>query len=118
SDQQNEGLRISLVYDRDTAARLGITPQAIDKTLYDAFGQAEVGTTYTALNQYHIVMEAAPEFWQSPDTLKDIYIRSSNGTVVPLNAVASYQPTTAPLAVNHQGQFPSVTVSFNLAPGV
>ena len=118
SDQQNEGLRISLVYDRDTAARLGITPQAIDRTLYDAFGQAEVGTTYTALNQYHIVMEAAPEFWQSPDTLKDIYIRSSNGAVVPLNAVASYQPTTAPLAVNHQGQFPSVTVSFNLAPGV
>ena len=118
SDQQNEGLRISLVYDRETAARLGITPQTIDRTLYDAFGQAEVGTTYTALNQYHIVMEAAPEFWQSPDTLKDIYIRSSNGTVVPLNAVASYQPTTAPLAVNHQGQFPSVTVSFNLAPGV
>jgi multidrug efflux pump len=118
SDQQNEGLRISLVYDRETAARLGITPQTIDRTLYDAFGQAEVGTTYTTLNQYHIVMEAAPEFWQSPDTLKDIYIRSSNGTVVPLNAVASYQPTTAPLAVNHQGQFPSVTVSFNLAPGV
>jgi multidrug efflux pump len=118
SDQQNQGLRVSLVYDRGTAARLGITPQTIDTTLYDAFGQAEVGTTYTLLNQYHVVMEAAPEFWQSPTALKDIYIRSSNGTTVPLNAVTSYQPTTAPLAVNHQGQFPSVTVSFNLAPGV
>ncbi len=118
SDQQNNGLRASLVYDRATASRLGITTETLDNTLYDAFGQAEVGTTYTPLNQYHIVMEAAPQFWQSPDALKDIYIRSSTGTVVPLGAVASYQPTTAPLAVNHQGQFPAVTVSFNLAPGV
>ena len=118
SDQMNNGLRALLLYDRATAARLGITPQTIDQTLYDAFGQAQVSTTYTLLNQYHVVLEAAPEFWQSPDTLKDFYVSAKDGTVVPLGAVASYQQTTAALAVNHQGQFPSVTVSFNLAPGV
>jgi multidrug efflux pump len=118
SDQQNNGLRVAVVYDRATAARLGITPQAIDSTLYDAFGQAQVSTMYTSLNQYHVVMEVAPQFWQDPSALKDIYIHSSNGGVVPLSAIAKYEPTIAPLAVNHQGQFPSVTISFNLAPGV
>jgi multidrug efflux pump len=118
SDQQNNGLRVAVTYDRATAARLGITPQAIDSTLYDAFGQAQVSTMYTSLNQYHVVMEVAPQFWQDPSALKDIYIHSSNGGVVPLSAVAKYEPTIAPLAVNHQGQFPAVTISFNLAPGV
>jgi multidrug efflux pump len=118
SDQQNNGLRVAVVYDRATAARLGITPQALDSTLYDAFGQAQVSTMYTSLNQYHVVMEVAPQFWQDPSALKDIYIHSSNGGVVPLSAVAKYEPTVAPLAVNHQGQFPAVTISFNLAPGV
>ncbi len=118
SDQMNNGLREFVVYDRATAARLGITPQNIDQTLYDAFGQAQVSTTYTSLNQYHVVLEAAPEFWQNPTTLRDFYVSASNGTVVPLDALARYQQTTAPLAVNHQGQFPSVTVSFNLAPGM
>ena len=118
SDQQNNGLRVAVVYDRPTAARLGITPQTLDTTLYDAFGQAQVSTMYTSLNQYHVVMEVAPQFWQDPTALKDIYIHSSNGTVVPLSAIAKYEPTIAPLAVNHQGQFPSVTISFNLAPGV
>jgi multidrug efflux pump len=118
SDQQDNGLRVAVLYDRATAARLGITPQAIDSTLYDAFGQAQVSTMYTSLNQYHVVMEVAPQFWQDPSALKDIYIHSSNGSVVPLSAVARYEPTVAPLAVNHQGQFPAVTISFNLAPGV
>ena len=190
SDQQNSGLQEALTYDRDTAARLGITPQLIDTTLYDAFGQRQVSTMYTQLNQYHVVMEVAPEFWQSPEGLKDIYLRPASATVtgtvtananananvntnanatgpgvtsasvttrpastptptstptpsnaatarssaptpglrpspaatpsvpiVPLSAVARYEPATAPLAVNHQGQFPAVTFSFNLAPG-
>jgi len=118
TDQQNSGLQASLVYDRDTASRLGITPQLIDNTLYDSFGQAQVSTMYTALNQYHVVMEAAPPFWQSPVGLNDVYVHPSTGGEVPLSAIAHFQPTTAPLAVNHQSQFPSVTVSFNLAPGV
>jgi multidrug efflux pump len=118
SDQQNNGLQAGLVYDRATAARLGITPQMIDTTLYDAFGQRQVSTMYTSLNQYHVVMEVAPEFWQSPEGLKQIYLRPSSGGIVPLSAIAHYEPTTAPLTVAHQGQFPSVTLSFNLAPGV
>jgi multidrug efflux pump len=118
TDQQNSGLQASLVYDRDTASRLGITPQMIDNTLYEAFGQAQVSTMYTPLNQYHVVMEVAPPFWQDPQSLSDIYIRPSAGKEVPLSAVTHFAPTIAPLAVNHQGQFPSVTVSFNLAPGV
>ncbi len=118
TDQQNSGLQASLVYDRDTASRLGITPKMIDNTLYEAFGQAQVSTMYTALNQYHVVMEVAPQFWQDPASLNDIYIRPTMGKEVPLSAVTHYAPTTAPLSVNHQGQFPSVTVSFNLAPGV
>jgi multidrug efflux pump len=118
SDQQNRGLQASLDYDRATAFRLGITPDAIDATLYDAFGQRLVSTMYTPLNQYHVVMEVGPQFWQSPEGLKEIYLRSKTGGMVPLSAIAHYGPATAPLAVNHQGQFPSVTFSFNLAPGV
>ena len=118
TDQQNSGLQMTLVYDRATASRLGITPQILDTTLYQAFGQAQVSTMYTGINQYHVVMEVDPKFWQSPVSLRDVYIRSSQGGVVPLSAVAHYETTTAPLAVNHQGQYPSVTISFNLAPGV
>jgi multidrug efflux pump len=118
TDQQNSGLQASLVYDRDTASRLGITPQLIDNTLYQSFGQAQVSTMYTALNQYHVVMEAAPQFWQSPVGLNDVYVHPTTGGEVPLSAIAHFEPKTAPLAVNHQSQFPSVTVSFNLAPGV
>ena len=118
SDQQNNGLQATLVYDRQTAARLGLTPQMIDNTLYDAFGQEQVSTMYTELNQYHVVMEVDPKFWQSPQGLNNIYLRSTNSGQVPLSAIARFEPTTAPIAVSHQGQFPSVTVSFNLAPGV
>jgi multidrug efflux pump subunit AcrB len=118
TDQQNKGLEASVVIDRDTASRLGITPQMIDDTLYDAFGQRQVSTMYTELNQYHVVMEVAPRFWQSPETLRDIYVRSTTGTQVPLSAFTHFAPTTTALAVNHQGQFPGITLSFNLAPGV
>ena len=118
SDQQNSGLQAALVYDRQTASRLGLTPQTIDDTLYDAFGQRQVSTMYKQLNQYHVVMAVEPGFWQSPEGLKQIYLHPVNSGIVPLSAIAHYEPTTAPLAVNHQGQFPSVTISFNLAPGV
>jgi multidrug efflux pump len=118
SDQLTNGLRADLVIDRDTAARLGILPQAIDNTLYDAFGQRQVSTIFTQLNQYHVVLEADPSFQQSPDSLKNIYVRSSNGTQVPLSAFTHFRPMNALLAINHQGQFPVVTLSFNLAPGV
>lgn len=118
TDQQNNGLQASLVYDRLTASRMGITPQMIDQTLYDAFGQRQVSTMYRQLNQYHVVMEVESRFWQSPEGLKEIYIHPPTGREVPLSAFTHYEPTTAPLAVNHQGQFPSVTLSFNLAPGV
>ena len=118
TDQQNQGLQASLIYDRPTASRLGLSPQTIDGTLYDAFGQAQVSTMYTPFNQYHVVMEAAPQFWQGPQGLESIYLRPTNSSVmVPLASLAHYQPTTAPIAVNHQSQFPSVTLSFNLAPG-
>ena len=118
SDQQNKGLEANLVIDRPTAARLGITPQMIDNTLYDAFGQRQVAITYTLLNQYHVVMEVDPRFWQHPDTLRDIYVTSESGAQVPLSAFTRYVPQNAALAVNHQGQFPAVTISFNTAPGV
>ncbi len=118
TDQQNSGLEASLIYDRATMSRLGITPQMIDGTLYQAFGQAQVSTMYTGVNQYHVVMEVQPKYWQTPEGLNDVYIRASQGKIVPLSAVAHFEPTTAALSVNHQGQFPSVTVSFNLAPGV
>jgi len=118
SDQLTNGLEANLVIDRDTAARLGILPQAIDDTLYDAFGQRQVSTIYTQLNQYHVVLEALPEFQQSPDSLKSIYVHSSTGTQVPLSAFTHFEHANSLLAVNHQGQFPVVTLSFNLAPGV
>ena len=103
--------------DRDVASRLGITPQMIDDTLYDAFGQRQVSTIFTQLNQYHVVLEVAPASQGNPDALKKIYVKSSTGAQVPLSAFTRYEPSTAPLAVNHQGQFPSITLSFNLAPG-
>jgi multidrug efflux pump len=118
SDQQDRGLQAMLRYDRDTAARFGISPQLIDNTLYDAFGQRQVSTMYTSLNQYHVVMEAAPEFWQNPLFLREIYVHAPNARQVPLSAFTSYAPQTAPLAVNHQGLFPAVTISFNLQPGI
>jgi multidrug efflux pump len=118
SDQQNRGLQAMIQYDRGTCARFGITTQLIDDTLYDAFGQRQVSTMYTALNQYHVVMEVSPEFWQNPLFLRQIYVDSPSGQQVPLSAFASFTSTTAPLTVNHQGLFPAVTVSFNLKPGV
>ena len=118
SDQQDKGLQAKLVIDRDTASRLGITPQTLDNSLYDAFGQRQVSTMYRPLNQYHVVMEVAPQFQQTPEALQNIYLRSTAGTPVPLAAFTHYEPSNTPLAVNHQGQVPSVTISFNLAPGV
>ena len=119
SDQQNHGLQELLTYDRPTAARLGITPQSINNSLYHAFGQSEVSTIYTALNQYYVIMEAAPKYWATPDGLKDTYLIPATGkSAIPLASVASAAPSTAPLAVTHTGLFPSDTVSFNLLPGV
>ncbi len=142
TDQQNGGLEELLTYDRASAARLGLTAQALDSSLYSAFGQSEVSIIYTQLNQYYVVLEIAPQYWQTPEGLKDIYLRStgsgnsasassvsdisntsSGGNApgtgnVPLMTVSSAQASTTPLAVNHTGLFPSVTVSFNLAPGV
>ena len=119
TDQQNDGLQTLLTYDRPTAARLGITPQMMDSTLYASFGQSEVSTIYSELNQYYVIMEVAPKYWQSPQGLKDTYlIPKSGGGGVPLDSVMTYAPSTAPLSVNHTGLFPSVTVNFNLAPGV
>jgi multidrug efflux pump len=118
SDQQNSGLDAALDIDRDTAERLGVSTQTIDNTLYDAFGQREVSTMYTQLNQYYVVMEVAPEFWQAPHWLKEIYVQGSNGAMTPLSAIAHQTKTVTPLDVNHQGQFPAVTISFNLTRGV
>jgi len=153
TDQQTSGLASSLVIDRQTASRMGITPEVIDETLYDAFGQREVSTLYTQLNQYHVILETMPSFQQNPDKLNDIYVRSAtaptsssggpssaatsgtsgpaanatvtsstlpvvtgvNGAAVPLGTFAHFESTSAPLAINHQGQFPVVTISFNLA---
>ncbi|MCL2661184.1 MAG: efflux RND transporter permease subunit, partial [Acidobacteriaceae bacterium] len=117
-DQQNQGLRAQLVIDRDTASRLGVTPLAIDSTLSDAFGQRQVSTTYMPLNQYHVVMEVAPEYLRDPDSLKNIYIKSTTGAMVPLSAISHYEKQRIPLVVNHQSQMPAATLSFNLAPGV
>ncbi len=118
SDAQNRGLAANIVIDRPTAARLGVTAQAVDAALYDAFGEREIATTYTQLNQYYVIMEVAPSFWQSPRALDNVYLSSTSGGVVPLSAFAKFGSTTAPLAVNHTGVFPSVTFSFNLAPGI
>jgi len=117
SDQQNNGLEANLVVDRDTASRLGILPAAIDSTLYDAFGQRQISTMYTQLNQYHVVLEVSPQFAENPDSLKSLYIASSTGAQVPLSAFSHIERRNTALAINHQGQFPVVTLSFNLAPG-
>ena len=117
SDQQDKGQQSLVVFDRLTASRLGVSPQLIDDTLYDAFGQRQVSILYTPLNQYHVVMEVAPQYWQNPSTLQEIYVRSRSGMQVPLSAVARFEPTNTLLLVNHQGQFPGVTLSFNIAPG-
>ena len=118
TDQQSRGLEASLVIDRATASRLGISAAMIDNTLYDAFGQRQVSTMYRQLNQYRVVMTIDPQFWQNPDGLKAIYVRSANGELVPLSAFTHYEPSTTALEINHQGQFPAVTISFNLMPGV
>ena len=117
SSQQNKGLQSELVYDRDTAARFGITSALLDNTLYDAFGQRQVSTMFTSLNQYHVVMEVAPEYGLNPEALRNIYVTSAAGQQVPLSALAHHASNTAPLQVNHHGPFASVTLSFNLAPG-
>ncbi|GAB7127768.1 multidrug efflux RND transporter permease subunit MdtC [Silvimonas sp. JCM 19000] len=117
TDQQDKGLQTSLNIDRDAVARLGLTVSQVDSALNDAFGQRQVSTIYNPLNQYHVVMEVAPQYWQSPEALKDVFLITAAGAQVPLSAVASYGPTFTPLAVNHQGQFVSSTISFNLDPG-
>ncbi len=118
SDQQNRGLEVPVVIDRATAARLGVSTRMIDETLYDAFGQRQVSTIYTSLNQYHVVMELEPRYWERPDALANIYVRATTGQTVPLTEVTKFRTGTGPIQVNHQGLFPSVTVFFNLAPNV
>jgi hydrophobe/amphiphile efflux-1 (HAE1) family protein len=117
TDQQTNALELDLAIDRDTAGRMGITTQAIDNTLYDAFGQRFVATTYTQLNEYRVVLEVKPEFLQTPDSLKDIYVGAPGGGQVPLAALTHVSSSTVPLAINHQGQFPAITLSFNVAEG-
>ena len=117
SDQQNLGLKADLIIDRDTASRFGILPQQIDDTLYDAFGQRQVSTIFTQLNQYHVVLEVGQQFQDSPTDLSHIFVKSNAGTQVPLAAFSHFETSSTPLAINHQGQFPVVTISFNLAPG-
>jgi multidrug efflux pump len=116
TDQQARGSQTSVVIDRVTASRLGITPQMIDQTLYDAFGQRQISTLFTQLNQYHVILETLPDFQKHPGKLQDIYVRSSGGGAVPLSAFTHLESGIAPLSINHQGQFPVVTISFNLAP--
>ncbi len=118
TDQQDKGLEATVIIDRDTASRLGVDAATIDNALYDAFGQRQVSIMYKPLNQYHVVMEVAPEFSNSTDALQNIYVRANNGTPVPLSAFAHFGPSNTPLAVSHQGQYPAVTLSFNLAPNV
>src|SRR5689334_13759249 len=118
TDQQDRGLDAEVEIDRDTASRLGVSPQDIDNALYDAFGQRQVSTIYRQLNQYHVVMEVDPQYQMSPAALQTVYVHSSNGQMIPLAAIAKFGPSNTALAVNHQGQFPSITISFNLAQGV
>src|SRR5262249_21363327 len=118
TDQQNRGLQASLVIDRDTASRLGILPQLIDETLYDAFVQRHVSNIYTPLNQYHAILELPSKNQPTPGALNSICATSSPGKQVPLSAFTHFAESTTPLAVNHQGFFPAVTLSFTLAPGV
>ncbi len=117
SDQQISGLEENVIIDRDTAARLGITPAQIDNILYDAFGQRQISTIYRTLNQYHVVLEVDPKYQMTPDALQSVYVITSQGAQVPLSAFAHFGPANTSLTVNHQGQFPAVTISFNLAPG-
>jgi multidrug efflux pump len=118
TDQQDRGLQATVIIDRDTASRLGVSPLAIDNALYDAFGQRQVSTIYRQLNQYHVVMEVDPQYQQTPAALEAVYVGSSNGTMIPLSAIAHFAPSNTALAVNHQGQFPATTISFNLAPNI
>ncbi len=118
SDQLNAGLQKNVVIDRDAASRLGVSPEAIDDTLYDAFGQREVSTLYKQYNEHYVILEALPGYQYEPSSLEKIYVKSTNGTLVPLSAVSSFQTTNTFLSVSHQGQFPCVTITFNLAPGV
>jgi hydrophobe/amphiphile efflux-1 (HAE1) family protein len=118
SDQQSGGLQTTVVIDRDAAARLGVSPINIDNTLYDAFGQRQVSTMYKQYNQHHVILEVEPQFLLDPSALRQIYVRATNGTQVPLSSVAKFETSNAYLSVNHQGQFPAVTISFNLAPNV
>jgi len=115
SDAQNSGLQEMIAYDRPTAARLGITPQSLDQSLYSAFGQSQVSIIYTQLNQYYVVLEVAPPYSQTPDGLKNIYLNSTGSGVIPLSTVSTAQASTTPLVINHTSSFPSVTMSFNLA---
>ena len=118
TDQEDKGLQTSLVIDRDTASRLGVSPRLIDATLNDAFGQRQVSTIYAPLNQYHVVMEVAPQYWQSPDVLENVFVSTATGAQVPLSTFARYGPTNTPLGVNHQSQFVASTISFNLPEGI
>ena len=118
SDQQDRGLDADVIIDRDTASRLGVAPADIDNALYDAFGQRQVSTIYRQLNQYHVVMEVDPQYQMTPAALEAVYVKASNGNMIPLSAIARFGPSNTSLAVNHQGQFPSTTLSFNLAPNV
>jgi multidrug efflux pump len=117
SDEESDGLQLKLTIDRDTASRLGVSPQAVDDALYNAFGQRQISTIFTQLNQYRVILEMKPEEAQHPEALDRIYVRAQNGDQVPLAAFAQAKETLAPLAINHQGQFPAVTISFNLAKG-
>jgi multidrug efflux pump len=118
TDQQAKGLQTKLVVDRDTASRLGLSALQIDDALYDAFGQRQVSTMYKSINQYHVVMEVDPAFQQGPEALKEIYLRASNGAEIPFSSFTHFETQNTTLSVNHQGQFPSITLSFNLADGV
>ena len=118
SDQQDKGLEAMLTIDRPTASRLGVTPNTLDNILYDAFGEREIARTFSPMNQYYVVMEVTPHFWETPNGLKAVYAESSSGQPVPLAAFTKFAPSNAALTVNHSGVFPSITISFNLAPGV
>jgi len=118
SDAQSLASNITIRIDRDTASRLGVSAQAIDDVLYDAFGQRQIATLFTQLNQYHVIEEIDPRYQVTTDSLSHLYVRASNGGLVPLSVLASVQPGLAPITINHQGLFPAITLSFNLAPGM
>src|SRR5262249_37333013 len=117
-DQQIAAPHVAVEIDRDAASRLGISTSLIDETLYDAFGQRQVATMYTSTNQYKVILEVKPEFQDDPSALSMIYVPGPNGVQIPLSSFAHFKSKVQPLSVNHQGQFPAVTLSFNLAPGV